>query len=125
MSTGSTLVTSAGYQSQRLPFLSSRECDHINNHQSPFLNILPRLFMLSLAQKQQFYQIFLAQGLGVGIAIGLLYTTSSSAVSQHFKKKRGFAMVSRGYHPSWRVILTRSCRELSRPEVQRVGLSSL
>ncbi|KAF5316574.1 hypothetical protein D9619_006464 [Psilocybe cf. subviscida] len=50
------------------------------------------LFMLSLAQKQQFYQIFLAQGLGVGIALGLLYTTSSSAVSQHFRKKRGFAM---------------------------------
>ncbi|KAH9474617.1 Aspyridones efflux protein apdF [Psilocybe cubensis] len=50
------------------------------------------MFMLSLAKQEQYYQIFLSQGLGAGIAIGMLYTPTSSAVSQHFKKKRGFAM---------------------------------
>ncbi|PPQ77962.1 hypothetical protein CVT25_015437 [Psilocybe cyanescens] len=50
------------------------------------------MFMLSLAKEDKYYQVFFAQGLGMGIAIGLLYTPTSSAVSQHFKKRRGFAM---------------------------------
>ncbi|KAJ6576449.1 major facilitator superfamily domain-containing protein [Mycena vulgaris] len=50
------------------------------------------LFMLSLAKEGQYYQIFLSQGLGIGIASGMFYMPLSGAIAQHFTKRRGFAM---------------------------------
>ncbi|KAH8115033.1 MFS general substrate transporter [Phellopilus nigrolimitatus] len=42
------------------------------------------LFMLSLAQPEQYYQIFLTQGLGVGIGSSLSYVPSLAVLAQHF-----------------------------------------
>jgi MFS family permease len=50
------------------------------------------LFMLSLAKPDQYYQIFLTQGLGSGIALGLLYVPSLAVVSHYFKRKRTLVM---------------------------------
>ncbi|KAI8975830.1 major facilitator superfamily domain-containing protein [Trametes punicea] len=50
------------------------------------------LFMLSLAKPGQYYQIFLSQGLGVGIGAGMMYIPSVAIVSQYFLKKRALAM---------------------------------
>ncbi|KAG1724549.1 major facilitator superfamily domain-containing protein [Suillus lakei] len=50
------------------------------------------LFMLSLAKPNQYYQILLAQGLGLGIAIGLLYVPSLAVVSHYFQRKRTLVM---------------------------------
>ncbi|KAJ6460319.1 MFS general substrate transporter [Mycena sanguinolenta] len=44
------------------------------------------VFMLSLCQEGQYYQIFLAQGLGMGIGLGLTYLPSVSIVMHHFKR---------------------------------------
>lgn len=49
-------------------------------------------FMLSLAKPNHYYQVFLAQGLGVGLGMGLLYIPSISICFHYFKRKR--AMVS-------------------------------
>ncbi|KAG2055978.1 MFS general substrate transporter [Suillus hirtellus] len=50
------------------------------------------LFMLSLAKPNQYYQIFLTQGLGSGIALGLLYIPSLAIVSHYFRRKRTLVM---------------------------------
>ncbi|KAG1834840.1 major facilitator superfamily domain-containing protein [Suillus variegatus] len=50
------------------------------------------LFMLSLAKPNQYYQIFLTQGLGSGIAVGLLYIPSLAIVSHYFRRKRTLVM---------------------------------
>ncbi|KAF5388780.1 hypothetical protein D9757_005673 [Collybiopsis confluens] len=50
------------------------------------------LFMLSLAKPGEFYQIFLAQGVGAGLAIGTLYVPGLAVVSQYFYKRRTLAM---------------------------------
>ncbi|KAJ7140842.1 major facilitator superfamily domain-containing protein [Mycena epipterygia] len=42
------------------------------------------LFMSSIST--QFYQFLLSQGLGVGIAMGLLYAPSGSTIAHHFQK---------------------------------------
>ncbi|KAJ6460229.1 major facilitator superfamily domain-containing protein [Mycena sanguinolenta] len=44
------------------------------------------VFMLSLCQHGQYYQIFLAQGLGMGIGLGLTYLPSVSIIMHHFKR---------------------------------------
>ncbi|KZP00839.1 MFS general substrate transporter [Calocera viscosa TUFC12733] len=49
-------------------------------------------FALSAAQTGQFYQFFLSQGLGQGIATGLLYLPAVAVVSHHFAKRRAFAV---------------------------------
>ncbi|KAH9931990.1 MFS general substrate transporter [Epithele typhae] len=49
-------------------------------------------FMLSLAQPGAFYQIFLVQGLGVGIGAGMVYIPSMAVVSQYFHRRRALAM---------------------------------
>ncbi|KAF8625318.1 hypothetical protein AX15_005448 [Amanita polypyramis BW_CC] len=49
------------------------------------------LFMLSLAHEGQFYQVFLSQGLGMGLGTGFVFTPVSAIVSLHFKKRRGLA----------------------------------
>ena len=48
--------------------------------------------MLSFAQPQQFYQVFLTQGVGVGISLGFLFLPSVSIISHHFERKRALAM---------------------------------
>ncbi|KAJ6470657.1 major facilitator superfamily domain-containing protein [Mycena vitilis] len=49
------------------------------------------LFMLSLAKPFQYYQIFLSQGLGVGIGTGLIFVPAVSITSHHFAKRRSLA----------------------------------
>jgi MCP family monocarboxylic acid transporter-like MFS transporter 10 len=48
--------------------------------------------MLSLSQPQQFYQVFLTQGLGVGISLGFLFLPALSVLSHHFARRRALAM---------------------------------
>ncbi|KAF8065016.1 major facilitator superfamily domain-containing protein [Lyophyllum atratum] len=50
------------------------------------------LFMLSLTQPEQYYQVFLAQGLGVGIAVGMTYVPCMAVISQYFHRHRAVAM---------------------------------
>ena len=50
------------------------------------------LFMLSLAQRDQFYQIFLAQGICAGIGAGMLYVPSYAVVGHYFLKRRTLVM---------------------------------
>ncbi|KAF8916732.1 major facilitator superfamily domain-containing protein [Mucidula mucida] len=50
------------------------------------------LFMLSLAQPGQYYQVFLAQGVGAGLAIGIMYIPGIAVVSHYFRRRRAFAM---------------------------------
>ncbi|KAJ6460204.1 MFS general substrate transporter [Mycena sanguinolenta] len=44
------------------------------------------VFMLSLCQQGQYYQVFLAQGLGMGIGLGFTYLPSIGIVVHHFKR---------------------------------------
>ncbi|KAG1731102.1 major facilitator superfamily domain-containing protein [Suillus paluster] len=46
------------------------------------------LFMLSLSKPNQYYQIFLAQGLGSGIATGLMFVPSTAVIAHYFRRKR-------------------------------------
>lgn len=50
------------------------------------------LFMLSLAKPNGYYQIFLSQGIGSGIAIGITNVPSIAVVSHHFQRRRAFVM---------------------------------
>ncbi|KAI0341978.1 MFS general substrate transporter [Trametopsis cervina] len=50
------------------------------------------LFMVSISQPDHWYQLFLAQGIGLGIAQGLLYLPSLAIVGHHFKRKRTLVM---------------------------------
>ncbi|KAK2464786.1 hypothetical protein APHAL10511_003204 [Amanita phalloides] len=49
------------------------------------------LFMLSLAHEGHYYQVFLTQGLGMGLGTGCLFTPVNAIISLHFKKRRGLA----------------------------------
>ncbi|KAJ7049343.1 MFS general substrate transporter [Mycena amicta] len=50
------------------------------------------LFMLSLCTPQQLYQIFLAQGIGLGLGSGIVYVPSISVISHYFHRRRALAM---------------------------------
>ncbi|THV06304.1 MFS general substrate transporter [Dendrothele bispora CBS 962.96] len=50
------------------------------------------LFMLSLAKPNQFYQIFLSQGLGHGIGAGMIYVPSIAILAQYFRQRRSLVM---------------------------------
>ncbi|KAI0079018.1 MFS general substrate transporter [Panus rudis PR-1116 ss-1] len=50
------------------------------------------LFMLSLAKPHQYYQVFLSQGLGMGLALGMTYVPSLGIVAHHFNRRRPVAM---------------------------------
>lgn len=50
------------------------------------------LFMLSLTNPGQFYQVFLSQGIGAGLAIGIMYIPGIAVVSHYFQRRRTFAM---------------------------------
>ncbi|KAG6872672.1 hypothetical protein C0995_007781 [Termitomyces sp. Mi166 len=49
------------------------------------------LFMLSLVQPQEYYQVFLAQGVGMGIGLGLTFVPSVSILVMHFERRRALA----------------------------------
>ncbi|KZP00822.1 MFS general substrate transporter [Calocera viscosa TUFC12733] len=49
-------------------------------------------FALSAAQPGQYYQYFLSQGLGQGIACGLMYLPAVAVLSHHFAKKRALVI---------------------------------
>ena len=55
-------------------------------------DFLERNFMLSLSQPQQFYQVFLTQGIAIGISLGGLYVPTLTVLSHHFARKRALAM---------------------------------
>ena len=48
--------------------------------------------MLSLANPSKFYQVFLSQGIGVGIGMGCLFLPAISVQAQHWQKRRALAM---------------------------------
>ncbi|OBZ66964.1 Riboflavin transporter MCH5 [Grifola frondosa] len=50
------------------------------------------MFMLSLADTTKYYQLFLSQGLGVGLGSGLIYVGVVSVQAHHWRKKRALAM---------------------------------
>ncbi|KAF8199455.1 major facilitator superfamily domain-containing protein [Pholiota molesta] len=50
------------------------------------------LFMISISQPEQYYQLFLAQGIGMGIAIGLMYIPAIGIISHYFQKRRALAI---------------------------------
>ncbi|ESK93171.1 MFS general substrate transporter [Moniliophthora roreri MCA 2997] len=49
-------------------------------------------FMLSLVKPHHFYQNFLAQGVGMGLSMGILFMPTLSIASHYFKRKRALAM---------------------------------
>ncbi|KAJ7179763.1 major facilitator superfamily domain-containing protein, partial [Mycena filopes] len=49
------------------------------------------IFMISLTQRTQYYQVFLAQAVASGIGQSLLFLPSLSIIPQHFKRNRAFA----------------------------------
>ncbi|RDB28171.1 Riboflavin transporter MCH5 [Hypsizygus marmoreus] len=49
------------------------------------------MFMLSLARDGQYYQVFLAQALGMGLGQSLLFLPSLSIIGHHFKRRRAMA----------------------------------
>ncbi|KAJ3887683.1 MFS general substrate transporter [Lentinula edodes] len=50
------------------------------------------LWLLCLAKPDSFYQNFLAQGLGCGIAQGMMYLPCIAVVSHYFRQRRALAM---------------------------------
>ncbi|KAJ7464983.1 major facilitator superfamily domain-containing protein [Mycena galericulata] len=48
--------------------------------------------MLSFTRPEQYYQVFLSQGLGMGIGISLIYVPTCTLVSQHFRARKALAM---------------------------------
>ncbi|KAI0031761.1 major facilitator superfamily domain-containing protein [Vararia minispora EC-137] len=50
------------------------------------------LFMLSLAHPDRYYQIFLSQGLGMGIGAGLIYVPALAVQAHHWRRRRPLAM---------------------------------
>lgn len=53
---------------------------------------LARFYMLSLAKPQQLYQVFLAHGVGVGLALGFLFLPALALMAHHFQRRRTLAM---------------------------------
>ncbi|KAG7095539.1 hypothetical protein E1B28_006277 [Marasmius oreades] len=49
------------------------------------------LLLLSLAHKGQYYQVFLAQAVGLGLGQGLLFIPSLAIIPRYFRKRRAFA----------------------------------
>ncbi|KAF8646033.1 hypothetical protein AX16_007458 [Volvariella volvacea WC 439] len=50
------------------------------------------LFMLSLAQPGQYYQVFLAQAIGMGLGQAMTFLPAVSVLAHHFSRRRGFAI---------------------------------
>ncbi|EJD54743.1 MFS general substrate transporter [Auricularia subglabra TFB-10046 SS5] len=49
-------------------------------------------FLLSLARPRSYYQIFLAQGVGAGIGLGLVFLPTAAVISHHFQRRRALAV---------------------------------
>jgi len=49
------------------------------------------LFMLSLAKPFQFYQIFLSQGIGLGLGFAMIFVPSIAVQSRYYKRRRALA----------------------------------
>ncbi|KAJ7481014.1 MFS general substrate transporter [Mycena galericulata] len=49
------------------------------------------LFMLSLSKPAHYYQVFLSQGVGMGLGAGLTFVPSVTITSHHFSKRRSLA----------------------------------
>ncbi|KAF7305388.1 hypothetical protein HMN09_00791100 [Mycena chlorophos] len=49
------------------------------------------VFMLSLAQPNKYYQVFLAQGIGMGLGLALTFLPSVLIVFHHFRRRSGLA----------------------------------
>ncbi|KAJ4469976.1 major facilitator superfamily domain-containing protein [Lentinula edodes] len=49
-------------------------------------------FLLSLAEPHHYYQNFLAQGVGIGLGMGIVFLPTLSVTAHYFKKKRGLVM---------------------------------
>ncbi|KAL1753081.1 major facilitator superfamily domain-containing protein [Schizophyllum commune] len=49
-------------------------------------------FMLSLVKPNQYYQVFLVQGVGMGLGLMFVFGTTMTMVSQHFRGQRALAM---------------------------------
>ncbi|KAI0711321.1 major facilitator superfamily domain-containing protein [Earliella scabrosa] len=50
------------------------------------------LFMLSLADTDQYYQVLLSQGVGAGLGSGLIFSPALSVQAHHWKRRRALAM---------------------------------
>ncbi|TFY54145.1 hypothetical protein EVJ58_g9032 [Rhodofomes roseus] len=50
------------------------------------------IFMLSLARPGEYYQVFLAQAVGMGLGLGLTFLPSLSVVGHHFRARRALAV---------------------------------
>lgn len=53
---------------------------------------LPRLFMVSIAHPDKYYQLFLSQGIGMGLGAGLLYVPAVAVQAHHFRAYRPLAV---------------------------------
>ena len=49
-------------------------------------------FLLSLVHPEQYYQVFLSQGLLGGLGLGVMFLPAFGIVSHHFKRKRALAL---------------------------------
>ncbi|KAJ7475200.1 major facilitator superfamily domain-containing protein [Mycena galericulata] len=50
------------------------------------------LWILSLAKPNQYYLVFLAQGVGLGIGLGLTFLPALSVAAHHFTRRRGLVI---------------------------------
>lgn len=57
-----------------------------------FKNSLFRLFMVSLVHQDKYYQIFLSQGLGMGIGAGVLFVPAMAVQAHHWRRRRPLAI---------------------------------
>lgn len=48
--------------------------------------------MLSLADPRQYYQLFLSQGVGMGLGAGLMFVPALSVQTHYWRKRRALAM---------------------------------
>lgn len=48
--------------------------------------------MVSLADPDKYYQVYLSQGLGMGIGAGLLYLPAVAIQAHHWRARRALAM---------------------------------
>ena len=55
-------------------------------------NNLTSLFLVSVADHSKYYQLYLTQGVGMGIGAGFLYMPSLAVQSYHWRERRAMAM---------------------------------
>ncbi|PPR02159.1 hypothetical protein CVT26_012120 [Gymnopilus dilepis] len=49
-------------------------------------------FMLSLAKPDQYYQVFLSQGIGMGLGLSLIFVPTCTLILHHFRNRKALAM---------------------------------